>query len=409
MADPTQSDQSASSPADLLNEDFSPELIQRTPQISGLSHTDLLRPTDTLPSENELNHAAILTEPVPNHMVPGSNDDILDELSEEDWSPNDPSVCSVALVEEFAEILGEFDFEGYDPLGPVYPTGDDLTSPWGQPSGSAIVNIPSEFPDQITDLLRRMPLLEDPIGQNVQQVIVDFIIATWPHDSAQGMTRLRQIAAVLSLAPPHVLDDIAHTISALVARCYEHERGLQWPLSLLISQEWHISGNNFYPWLIDLEDSRLFKALGLPMTARNLLHLLEHVVVNSRPSDNVNFSISITSCREGLYTPKNSAAAVTRFIESLPIISNENIAKDDRCGICCTPYGNAGLWDEDWEPEKARKLLCSHLLGENCLRMLLNPKDQGGWEQTTCPLCRADILVPMDDPFQRWLIETIGL
>ncbi|KAG7009667.1 hypothetical protein G7Y79_00002g007820 [Physcia stellaris] len=302
-------------------------------------------------------------------MADPTTDNVLDELSDEDWSPNDRSMCSAAVVEDFAEALGEMEREGdSDPLDLVYPTGDDLTSPWDQAAVSATINIPTECPYQFTDLLRRMPLLKDPRGQNVQQIIVDFIIATWPHDSAQGMTRLRQIAAVLSLAPPLVLNDIAHTISILVALCFEHEHGLEWPLSFLIAHEWR-----------------------------------------GRPSDKVNFNISITSCREGLYTPKNSAAAVARFIESLPIISNENIAKDDRCGICCTPYGNAGLWDENGETERARKLLCSHILGENCLRILLAPKDEGGWGQTTCPLCRADIVVPMDDPFQEWLIETIDL
>ena len=394
MADPTQSGQNASSPGSLLIENLSPELTKHTPQISALLYTDLLTPTDTLPSENELDHGAVLTEPVPDDMVLGSNDDSLDESSEEEWLLYDPSVCYVPVVQERTEFLGDFEWGNYEPLGLNHPA-DDLPSPWGQPAESAIVNIPTEFPYQITDLLRRMPLLKDPIGQNVQQVIVDFIVATWPHDSAQGMTRLRQIAAVLSLAPPRVLDDIAHSISVLVARCYGDGPGLIWPLTCLIQHELHLSENTFYPWLINLEDSRLSQALELPMTAANLLHLLEHVDVHSRPSDDVKFSMSRTSCPEGLYTPKNSAAAVTRFVESLPIIPNENIAKDDRCGICWAPYGTRGSWDENGEPEKARKLLCSHLLGESCLRMLLGPKDEGGWGKTTCPLCRADISVPI--------------
>ena len=394
MADSTQSDQNASSPGDLLIGDLSPELTQHTPQTSALPNTELLGPTEALHSESELEQGAILTEPVPDHMILGSNDDLLDESSEEDWLLYDPSVCFVPVIQERTEFLGEFKWRDYDPLGLNNPT-DDLPAPWGQPSGSAIVNIPTEFPDQISDLLHRMPLLKDPIGQNVQQVIVDFIMLTWPHDNVQGMTRLRQIATVLSLAPPRVLDDIAHTISVLVARCYEDGPGLIWPLTCLIQHELHLSGNNFYPWLMNLEDSRLSQALGLPMTAAKFLHMLQHVDVHSKPCDDVKFGISITSCPDGLYTLKNSAAAVTRFVESLPIIPNENLAKDDRCGICWAPYGTPGSWDGNGEPEKARKLLCSHLLGESCLRMLLGPKDEGGWEKTACPLCRADISVPL--------------
>lgn len=364
------------------------------PQISALFHTNLLKPTDVLPSENELDHGFIFPEPVPDYMVLGSNEDILDESSDEVWSPYDSNVCSVVAVKERTTFLDEDEWGGLEPLWFHCP-GDDSTPPWGQPAESAIVNIPTEFPDQITDLLQRMPLLKGAIGQNVQQVIVDFIIAFWPHYSAQGLKRLRQIAAVLSLAPPRVLNDIAHTVSALVARCHGDDCDQVWPLIGLIQHELHLWGNKFYPWLKDLEDSRLSKALGLPMTSLNLLHLLRHIEVHSKPSDDVKFSIQITSCPEGLYTPKISAAAVTRFVESLPIIPDEDIAEDDRCGICCTPYGNVGLWNEHGEPEKARKLLCSHMLGEDCLRMLLAPRDQGGWEQTTCPLCRADILVPV--------------
>ena len=80
------------------------------------------------------------------------------------------------------------------------------------------------------------------------------------------------------------------------------------------------------------------------------------------------------------------------FIAELPKVPITDLAEDDReCFVC------KGVYEQDeamtGQAEKAAKLNCSHVIGTECLSLLIlkKTKDSGGFGHDSCPVCRRKI------------------
>ena len=68
----------------------------------------------------------------------------------------------------------------------------------------------------------------------------------------------------------------------------------------------------------------------------------------------------------------------------------QNLSDDEKtCNIC------KGIYEEDTtlagDPEIALRLPCSHVFGAECLGLLFLSRQEGGWEQQMCPICRRSV------------------
>lgn len=341
----------------------------------------------------------MVPEAVPEHLMLGNNDEIIvgGEFDDPNLQlPFDPDLCGRPEITDGSVITGSIDY-----LRPGTPREDPKPAPWGQPVATAAVNIPSHFPNQVKNLINRLPVMEGSIGCDIRQVVVNVLDYHWPAGNAMYRKRLQQIAALLQLAPYTVLDDVAHILACIVGRCWQSPAKQIFWLSDIIEAEMQIRQNSFIRWLRQMDDTTLAEVLSMPTVQKqHLLHLFQHLAIfvkpglsNPVPNNDMKFVIGITPCPEKLYTPPRPFAAISRFIASLPVVPKETIAHDDRCGICHTKYGEEGSFVDNL-PENAVTLPCSHSFGQQCLQILFGPKDRNGWEHTQCPLCRAGLAMP---------------
>ena len=86
---------------------------------------------------------------------------------------------------------------------------------------------------------------------------------------------------------------------------------------------------------------------------------------------------------------KQHLTPIELFIHSLPSVEVKDLPEGDRaCGIC-------GITFEEGEaPDFAVRLPCSHLIGKECLRGMLAPKEEGGSGKTSCYRCRQPMAIP---------------
>ena len=86
---------------------------------------------------------------------------------------------------------------------------------------------------------------------------------------------------------------------------------------------------------------------------------------------------------------KQHLTPIELFIHSLNCVEARYLPEGDRaCGIC-------GITFEEGEaPDFAVRLPCSHLIGKECLRDMLKPKEEGGSGKTSCYRCRQPMAIP---------------
>lgn len=86
---------------------------------------------------------------------------------------------------------------------------------------------------------------------------------------------------------------------------------------------------------------------------------------------------------------KQHLTPIELFIHSLPSVEAKDLPEGDRaCGICGIPF------EEGETPDFAVRLPCSHLIGKECLRDMLAPKEEGGSGKTSCYRCRQPMAIP---------------
>ena len=86
---------------------------------------------------------------------------------------------------------------------------------------------------------------------------------------------------------------------------------------------------------------------------------------------------------------KQHLTPIELFIHSLPSIEAKELPEGDRaCGICGIAF------EEGEAPDFAVRMPCSHLVGKECLRGILAPKEEGGSGKTSCYRCRQPMAIP---------------
>ena len=263
-------------------------------------------------------------------------------------------------------------------------------APWFQPIKILPTSIPPHFPSPISRIISQLPLFDVETGHNLQKVAVDFINATFSAENPADMHILRRIGAFLTLGLPDTHKDIARSFVFLIRRVHGWKKGQTFPIGdLLAFHEWvYLWKSWFFEWLDLLPMEVIEAAIGIPMTAMEVSHVLHHLQVNV--GEGIDFTMTMTECEEPFYSGHPSSAKVKAFVAALPTVNVDELAEDDRdCAICRGPYGEPGSM-LDGEPEEAVKLPCTHVFGKSCLTVLLGPKPEG-WGQRLCPVCRQDV------------------
>ena len=245
----------------------------------------------------------------------------------------------------------------------------------GQQATDAKILVPAHFPIMFQTLLMKIPHLQGEVGQDVQQVVIDFINDAFCASIPQDMVHLHQIGVFLSLMPKLILQDIANSIAATINMSWlQPERSFIWLKEILDSHTMSLE-SRFIPWLTkQLQDEEILGFLQIPLTTSNINHLFNHVRINIKPHPGTKLSMTVTECSRNLYTPKPTQAMVDEFVDHLQAVPMERLAENDRiCIVCRAPYGEVGSF-LDCQPEGAVRLPCAHHVGKKCLTVLLGPK-----------------------------------
>lgn len=81
-----------------------------------------------------------------------------------------------------------------------------------------------------------------------------------------------------------------------------------------------------------------------------------------------------------------------RFLNSLSEIPAEDITNMDKCHVCKGAYKVLGVL-----AEIPVRLMCTHVVGKECLGAWMGPVDEGGWGSRKCPVCNGKIVVPGEE------------
>ena len=262
--------------------------------------------------------------------------------------------------------------------------------PWHQAITVDPTSIPPHFPASISHIIRQLPLFDAETGHNFQKLVVDFVNATFAAENSADMDILRRIEALLALGSSDTHLDIGRTVVYMMRRVCRWTSGKDFTIGELLEFRGYRSlwTSQLSSWMKNLPEDVVGKALGLPMTAMDVDHVLYHLQVNV--GDGVAFTMTMDECIEPFYSGNHSFETVKGFVESLPMVNIDNLPHDDRaCAICRGPYGEPGSM-LNGDPEGAVKLPCSHVFGKLCLTVLLGPKPEG-WAQRLCPVCRQEV------------------
>ena len=85
----------------------------------------------------------------------------------------------------------------------------------------------------------------------------------------------------------------------------------------------------------------------------------------------------------------NQGTPLERFLASLSEVPAEEVTNMEKCQICNGAYKVLGVLKE-----VPVRLLCTHVVGKECLGVWLGPVDEGGWGSRKCPVGREGIVVP---------------
>lgn len=252
-------------------------------------------------------------------------------------------------------------------------------------------DLPANFPAQIERLIRHIPH-DEPSIEHIRGFAVDLITIPFGYGEDHNVQLVQQLAALLEQAPPHIICAIEDVITDLAITCMKSSGFRELVLGDFALDHGGASGNSVIMWLETIPDHVLEDIFGIPITGRNLIHLLNHIVFTVVQGEPNQVLMELEPCAESGYTPQASEKTVQYFIDSLPEVPLESLAEDDReCGICREVY-TEGPSLLNGVPESAVRLPCGHVFGDLCLTVLLSPNLEG-WERRLCPLCRA--VVPL--------------
>ena len=271
--------------------------------------------------------------------------------------------------------------------------------PWGQNVMAGARHrtyYPSYFPRIIRKVIGLIPYQDPVIGQNIRPVIVDLIRAAF------SPTTLLEIAGLLSLAPTHLLREIALAMVDVVRACWEGPEDSSILLSNLVDQSFLVRLRN---WVGLLRDHQFPGRMAGVFTGPALEHMIvDHVFVVSRPPNGMRMLLFAESCAQGL-TPSvfSLQDEIRHYLQSLSTPSAEEITADDTCHICLEKYGQSTTTSA---AEKPLRLPCGHVFGNECLAKYLVADNDDGFKNSACPLCRGPIEVFDFNDTEMWLPVT---
>ena len=273
-----------------------------------------------------------------------------------------------------------------DEVGTARAPSPRILAPWGNNIAVGERHrtwYPPHFPRIIKRLISLIPYQEGPIGGNIRPVVVDLI------RTAISPTTLEEIATLLSSAPTHLLQDMAHAIADVVRACWEGPENSSTLFSSLVPVGFMMQLSE---WALQLRDDQFPGRMAGVITGPRLQHtLLDHAFVIARPSNGMRMFLAVESCPYGLAPSLfGSMEEIQSYISSLPAASAEEVAADDTCHICFEKYGHPTPTEG---PEHPLRLPCGHIFGNACLIKLLAIDSQLELTNSACPLCRATLEV----------------
>lgn len=289
--------------------------------------------------------------------------------------------------------------------------------PWGIPyNGQASTQYPVSFPPQIKELIEMVPLQEGLIGQDLRPMLVEVV------SSSFSDVELEDIAAMLSIMQREVLEEIAPLIAYIVKKCWMASPGAEAHLGDIILSDPSKRGDTVTAWMEVMQDLGGRQLEGLtsrPFTFWDMDDMIfeyARIMVQPSPQERLRFVIDDNDWQEIfnadlIYGDEFDAddsllevfERVKDYIDSLPVVPEQQLDSTDKCGICLEAYyqeGSSSMADHrELRYSTALKLPCGHVFCARCLRDWLTTTSDRHNEDgnlvyigdTTCPMCRAPI------------------
>ena len=287
--------------------------------------------------------------------------------------------------------------------------------PWGVPLNTQAGTLyPADFPPKIKELIEMVPLQQGRIGQDLRPMVVDVASQNFSN------VELADIAAVLSLAPPDILEDIARLIVYIVKSCWQASPRADAFIGDIFRAGPQQLCTSVSTWMVEMENrgGRQLEGLtSIPLTFREIneiVFLYSYVVVQPTPHPRLRFFIDEygeedDSLYGDLFDDDEIGAderlsemseKIKTYIASLPTVPKNNLDPTDKCGVCYQVYyqevSSAMNGQQEERFDTALKLPCGHIFCAECLTDWLKTTSSRHFESdghSTCPMCRERISI----------------
>ena len=297
------------------------------------------------------------------------------------------------------------------------------------------IQYPANFPAKIKELIEMVPVPQGNIGDDLRPMLVQ--VASQNFSDVD----LADIAAVLSLAPPDILEDIAGLIVHIVKSCWQAVPGAEAYVREVALRGPQSLGTLVSDWIIGMhyrEEGRQLEGLtSRPLTFQAISMMIfmhSMVIVQPTPHERLRFVLEDERLRfvlrdddslygdlfdddeeeyDNLYGDlfddddigaderlSEMSRRIKTYIASLPTVPKKNLDPTDKCGVCFEVYykGTSSSMNDQQEErfDTALKLPCRHIFCAECLTDWLKTTSSRHFESdghSTCPMCREGISI----------------
>ena len=295
------------------------------------------------------------------------------------------------------------------------PTSRVNQEPWGVPLNTqASIRYPANFPPKIKELIEMVSFRQGRIGQDLRPMIVD--VASQNFSDVE----LADIAAVLSLAPPDILEDIARLMVYIVKSCWQASSRADAFIGDIFRGGPQQLCTSVSTWMVEMQNrgGRQLEGLtSIPLTFREIneiVFLYSVVVVQSTSHPRLRFFIDEYSEEDdSLYgdlfdddeigadeRSSEMSERIKAYIASLSTVPKNNLDPTDKCGVCYQVYYqgvSSAMKDQQEERfDTALKLPCGHIFCAECLTDWLKTTSSRHFESdghSICSICRERISI----------------
>ena len=280
--------------------------------------------------------------------------------------------------------------------GPLQTINASEVQSSGEIPTSSQTSIPSYFPTEIVQIIERIPFVIDGTTvHNIQQSAVFLFSTIFRPDSPDSMAVLQQIGALMDRLPTSKSELVSQMLLNLITSTIYLDPGTEFTLLDLADAFVIDFGQNLLNSIVAIPDAVLQEIFGCPIQGTNIADMFSHIWITTVSASPPEFTVELEECESNCFKPKLTKEFVGRFVDSLPKVAVDSLDVDEReCGICREPYGEVSAS----EPEEAVKLPCGHVLGKECLTVMI-----ASWRHQSCPLCRRTIALFPETPLSRLL------